>query len=77
MLTGKQAGRVIEAAAKRAGISEDVTAHWLRHAHASHALAHGADIVEISNQLGHSSVGVTQVYVHIAPGKSTSRYLRI
>ena len=76
-ITQRQAGRIVLAAAERAGISQAVSSHWLRHAHASHALAHGAGIVEIAEQLGHSSVAVTQVYAHIAPGQSTSRYLSI
>lgn len=34
----------VRAAARRAGIEGDVSPHWLRHAHASHALDRGAPI---------------------------------
>ena len=37
--------RIVKAAAARAGLSAAVSAHWLRHAHASHALDRGAPII--------------------------------
>jgi len=39
-----QAHRIVKAAAARAGLSAEVSAHWLRHAHASHSLDRGAPI---------------------------------
>ena len=39
-LSPSQVHRVVKAAARRAGLSEAVSAHWLRHAHASHAGFH-------------------------------------
>ena len=33
----RQGRRIVEAAGKRAGLSREVSAHWLRHAHASHS----------------------------------------
>jgi len=36
--------RIVKAAAKRAGLPTGVSAHWLRHAHASHSLDCGAPI---------------------------------
>jgi integrase/recombinase XerD len=47
-LDDRQARRLVEAAARRAGLPVGasppvrVSPHWLRHAHASHALEHGA-----------------------------------
>jgi integrase/recombinase XerD len=38
------AHRVVKRAAARAGLPAAVSAHWLRHAHASHALDRGAPI---------------------------------
>jgi integrase/recombinase XerD len=39
-----QIGRIVAKAAERAGIAEAVSPHWLRHAHASHALERGTPI---------------------------------
>lgn len=56
--------RLIEQAAKRAGIDKDVSAHWFRHSHATHALKRGANVVDVQEQLGHSSLTVTTGYAH-------------
>jgi site-specific recombinase XerD len=37
--------------------------HWLRHTHASHAIAHGMSIEVAQQNLGHASLSVTTVYV--------------
>ena len=49
--------------------------HWLRHAHASHALDHGAPIHLVQATLGHSSVATTSLYLHARPGDSSARFL--
>src|SRR3954471_17977083 len=36
--------QVVKAAAEQAGLSAEISAPWLRHAHASHSLDHGAPI---------------------------------
>ena len=41
-LDASQVHRIVKAAAQRAGLSDAVSAHWLRHAHVSHALDRGA-----------------------------------
>lgn len=50
--------RIVSKAAKRAGIGKAVSCHWMRHAHASHALDRGAPIHLVESTLGHSSVRV-------------------
>ncbi|MBE9018946.1 tyrosine-type recombinase/integrase [Chroococcidiopsidales cyanobacterium LEGE 13417] len=67
--------RIVKAAAKRAGIQGDVSPHWLRHAHASHALERGAKIHLVQATLGHSSVAVTSRYLHARPEESSGLYL--
>lgn len=52
-----------------------VSPHWLRHAHASHALAHGADLALVRDTLGHSSIETTGRYAHARPSTSSSLYL--
>lgn len=76
-LSAVQVWRIIRAAARRAGISADVSPHWLRHSHASHALDRGAAIHLVQQTLGHSSVATTGVYLHARPSDSSSRYLAV
>ncbi len=76
-LSRTQAFRIVRAAAKRAGVEKDVSPHWLRHAHASHALDRGAAVHLVQATLGHSSVATTGRYLHARPTESSSRYLAI
>jgi len=67
--------RIVKAAAQRAGIEAGVSPHWLRHAHASHALDHGAPIHLVQATLGHASIATTGRYLHARPKESSSRFL--
>jgi len=69
--------RIVKAAAERAGLSADVSAHWLRHAHASHSLDRGAPIHLVQQTLGHASVATTGRYLHARPTDSSARYLGV
>ena len=69
--------RVVKAAAERAGLSAEVSAHWLRHAHASHSLDRGAPIHLVQVTLGHASVATTGCYLHARPTDSSARYLGV
>lgn len=70
-----QVRRIVRAAARRAGIDKAVSPHWMRHAHASHALDRGAPIHLVQATLAHSSVATTGRYLHARPTESSSRYL--
>ncbi len=69
--------RVVKDAAKRAGLPAEVSAHWLRHAHASHSLDRGAPIHLVQATLGHASVATTGRYLHARPNDSSARYLAV
>jgi integrase/recombinase XerD len=76
-LTTRQVDRLVNAAARRAGISAPVSPHWMRHAHASHALDRGAPIHLVQQTLGHVSVATTGRYLHARPSESSARYLAV
>lgn len=67
--------RIVKKASERAGIDKDVSCHWFRHAHASHALDRGCPIHLVQATLGHSSVAVTGRYLHARPNDSSGNYL--
>jgi integrase/recombinase XerD len=76
-LNPSQVHRVVKAAAARAGLSPEVSAHWLRHAHASHSLDRGAPVHLVQATLGHASVATTGRYLHARPSESSARFLGV
>jgi site-specific recombinase XerD len=40
------------------------TPHWMRHTHATHALARGVELTTVRDNLRHASVATTSVYLH-------------
>jgi len=72
-----QIHRIVRSAAKRAGMTKKVSPHWLRHAHASHALDRGAPIHLVQATLGHSSIATTGKYLHARPSDSSSNFISI
>jgi integrase/recombinase XerD len=63
--------RMIKKAAEAAGVNEDVSAHWLRHAHGSHAIERGASLPEVQATLGHGNISTTSGYLHARPDSSS------
>jgi len=74
-LDTSQVRRIVYAAAAKAGLGKKVSPHWLRHAHASHALERSAPIHLVQATLGHASLSTTGRYLHARPAESSSLYL--
>jgi integrase/recombinase XerD len=73
----RQVNRIVFDAAKKAGIDGHVSAHWLRHSNATHALKNGASLPVVQASLGHASLVTTSRYLHIDPNEGTSQFIDI
>ena len=74
-LNRSQVHLIVKTEAKRAKLPATVSAHFLRHSHASHALDRGAPVHVVQTTLGHASLSTTTRYTHARPGDSSARYL--
>jgi integrase/recombinase XerD len=76
-LNRSQILRIVQQAARRAGIRSQVSPHWFRPAHASHAMDRGAGIHLVCATLAHSSIAVTGRYLHANPTDSSATFLAV
>jgi integrase/recombinase XerD len=76
-LSRQQVDNIVKKATLNAGVDSKVSAHWFRHAHASHALDNGAPMNLIQQDLGHYSLEVTGRYLHVKPTDGSGLYLRV
>ncbi|MDF1767861.1 tyrosine recombinase XerC [Maricaulis sp.] len=58
----------------RLGLAETATPHALRHAFATHLLAHGGDLRAIQELLGHASLSTTQIYADVESARLMAIY---
>ena len=73
-LTARSVGRLIKKYSRQSSVFRKVSPHSLRHTFATHLLDAGADIREIQEMLGHSSLSTTQRYTHVSMGKLMEVY---
>ncbi|WP_300768491.1 tyrosine recombinase XerC [uncultured Bifidobacterium sp.] len=64
---------VVHRQAREAGVP-DIGPHALRHSAATHMLDGGADLREVQEMLGHSSLATTQRYTHVTVETMRKRY---
>jgi len=64
-ITPRAVQRLIDKYAKKAGITQRVSPHSLRHLFATDLLINGADIRSVQEMLGHANISTTQIYTHL------------
>jgi integrase/recombinase XerD len=61
-----QVERIVRRWVQLAGVKKNASCHTFRHSIATHLLRAGADIRQIQALLGHSDLGTTERYTHVA-----------
>lgn len=69
-LSESQVWRIVSTIARQAGIK--ASTHWLRHAHATHAMEKNTPLKVIQETLGHADLRTPARYQHVSPETSSS-----
>lgn len=68
--TARRVSGALRRAAEELGITQRVNPHALRHSYATGLLRDGVDVRVIQEQMGHSSLETTEIYLHTAGKKA-------
>lgn len=73
-LTTRSVARILDKAARDAGIAVPVAPHDLRHSFATHMLDAGLDLRMVQELLGHKQLSTTQKYTHVSIDRLMAAY---
>lgn len=75
-ISERSIARIVEKYTKQLREGNRVSPHKLRHSFATHLLDNGADLLAISELLGHASIKSTQIYTHVSTATMKKEYLQ-
>lgn len=73
-MTATNVQLLIKNSAKRAGITQRVTPHTLRHSFATNFLRNNGNMRYLSTMLGHASLDTTMIYAHVVDNDLQEQY---